>query len=182
MLWRGRSLGCGTAQKAAATEPSKIPQTCWNLLMWNSPILRGTRGIVLLSSWVWKDVNGWALEIGISCTYSNPVVTGGWKHTHTHTSLSTSTHSGNTLLCKETIQGRSTTSGQILFSTIMQQPSPWDSLSEIRLTMQHSRRNRFDQTAWQNQAQYSFWISTTNIGIGVQSNSQEMAPSANASY
>ncbi len=41
----------------------------------------GTRGIVLLSSWVWKDVNGWALEIGISCTYSNPVVTGGRKHT-----------------------------------------------------------------------------------------------------
>jgi hypothetical protein len=52
--------------------------------MWNSPFLRGTRGIVLLNSWVWKDVNGWALEIGISCTYSNPVVTGGWKkNTHT---------------------------------------------------------------------------------------------------
>jgi hypothetical protein len=44
----------------------------------------GTRGIVLLSSQVWKDVNGWALEIGISCTYSNPVVTGGRKHTHTN--------------------------------------------------------------------------------------------------
>jgi hypothetical protein len=25
----------------------------------------------------------WYLEIGISCTYSNPVVTGGRKHTHT---------------------------------------------------------------------------------------------------
>jgi hypothetical protein len=49
----------------------------------NSPFLRGTRGVVLLSSWVWKDVNGWALEMGISCTYSNPVVTGGQKHTHT---------------------------------------------------------------------------------------------------
>ncbi len=49
----------------------------------NSPFLGGTRGIVLLSSRVWKDVNGWALEIGISCTYSNPVVTGGRKHTHT---------------------------------------------------------------------------------------------------
>jgi hypothetical protein len=49
----------------------------------NSPFLEGTRGIVLLSSRVWKDVNGWALEIGISCTYSNPVVTGGRKHTHT---------------------------------------------------------------------------------------------------
>ncbi len=48
----------------------------------NSPFLRGTRGVVLLSSRVWKDVNGWALEIGISCTYSNPVVTGGQKHTH----------------------------------------------------------------------------------------------------
>jgi hypothetical protein len=36
--------------------------------------------------------------------------------------------------------------------------------------------------AWQNQAQYSFKISTTNIVIGVQSNPQEMAPSANASY
>jgi hypothetical protein len=46
--------------------------------------LRGTGGIVLLSSWVWKDANGWALDIGISCTYSNPVITGGWKHTHTH--------------------------------------------------------------------------------------------------
>jgi hypothetical protein len=34
---------------------------------------------------VWKDVNGWALEIGISCTYSNPVITGGQKHTQTHT-------------------------------------------------------------------------------------------------
>ncbi len=49
--------------------------------------------------------------------------------------------------------------------------------------MQYSKRNRFDQTAWQNQAhQYSFKNFTTNIGIGVQSNSQEMAPSANASY
>ena len=66
--------------------------------------------------------------------------------------------------------------------TIMQQPSPWDTLSEIRLTKQYSKRNRFDQTAWQNQAQYSFKILTTNIVIGLQSNSQEMAPSANASY
>ncbi len=49
----------------------------------NSPFLGGTREIVLLSSQVWKNVNGWALEIGISCTYSNPVVTGGRKHTHT---------------------------------------------------------------------------------------------------
>ncbi len=48
--------------------------------------------------------------------------------------------------------------------------------------MQYSRRNRFDQTAWQNQAQYSFKILTTNIVIGVQSNFQEMVPSANASY
>jgi hypothetical protein len=53
---------------------------------------------------------------------------------------------------------------------------------EIRLTTQYSRRNRFNQTAWQNQAQYSFKILATNIGIGVQSNSQEMVPSANASY
>jgi hypothetical protein len=35
---------------------------------------------------------------------------------------------------------------------------------------------------WQNQAQYSFKTLTTNFVIGVQSNSQEMAPSANASY
>jgi hypothetical protein len=48
--------------------------------------------------------------------------------------------------------------------------------------MQYSKGNRFNQTAWQNQAQYSFKILTINIGIGVQSNSQEMAPSANASY
>ncbi len=54
-------------------EPSRVK---------NSPFLRGTGGVVLLSSRVWKDVNGWALEIGISCTYSNPVVTGGQKHTH----------------------------------------------------------------------------------------------------
>ncbi len=54
-------------------EPSRVQ---------NSPFLSGTRGVVLLSSRVWKDVNGWALEIGISCTYSNPVVTGGQKHTH----------------------------------------------------------------------------------------------------
>ncbi len=53
----------------------------------NSPFLGGTRGIVLLSSWVWKNVNGWALEIGISCTYSNPIVTGGRKHTHTYSSV-----------------------------------------------------------------------------------------------
>ncbi len=66
--------------------------------------------------------------------------------------------------------------------TIMQQPSPWDALLETRLTMQYSRRNRFDQTVWQNQAQYSFKILMTNCGIGVQSNSQKMAPSANASY
>ncbi len=47
--------------------------------------------------------------------------------------------------------------------TIMQQPSPWDALLEDRLTMQdRSRRNRFDQTAWQNQAQYSFQILMTN--------------------
>ncbi len=66
--------------------------------------------------------------------------------------------------------------------TIMQQPSPWDALLEIRLTTQDSRRNRFNQTPGQNQAQYIFKISTTNIGIGVQLNSQEMVPSANASY
>ncbi len=52
--------------------------------------------------------------------------------------------------------------------TIMQQPSPWDTLLEIRLTMWYGKRNRFDQTAWQNQAQHSFKISTTNCGIGVQ--------------
>jgi hypothetical protein len=45
-----------------------------------------------------------------------------------------------------------------------------------------SRRHRFNQMAWQNQAQYSFKILMSNCVIGVQSNSQEMAPSANASY
>ncbi len=40
--------------------------------------------------------------------------------------------------------------------TIMQQPTPWDALLEVRLTMHdRSRRNRFNQTAWQNQAHYS---------------------------
>ncbi len=97
-------------------------------------------------------------------------------------STSTSCHSGNTFLCKETIQCRSTTSWWILTLTIMQQPSPWDTLSEKRLTTQYSRRNRFNQTTWQNQAQYSFKILMTNCGIGVQLNSQEMVPSANASY
>jgi hypothetical protein len=48
--------------------------------------------------------------------------------------------------------------------------------------MQYSKRKRFDQTAWQNQAQHSFKILKTNIVIGVKSNSQEMTPSANASY
>ncbi len=66
--------------------------------------------------------------------------------------------------------------------TIMQQPSPWDALLEIRLTTQYSKRNRFNQTEWQNQAQYFFKILTNNIVVGVQSNSQEMAPSAIASY
>jgi hypothetical protein len=50
------------------------------------------------------------------------------------------------------------------------------------LTMQYSRRNRFNQMAWQNQAQYSFKILTTNIVMGVQLNSQKMVPSANTSY
>ncbi len=55
--------------------------------------------------------------------------------------------------------------------TTMQQPSPWDALLEKRLTMQdRSRRNRFNQTAWQNQAQYYFRISMTNSVIGVQWN------------
>jgi hypothetical protein len=36
--------------------------------------------------------------------------------------------------------------------------------------------------AWQNQAQYSFKILMTDCVIGVQSNFQEMVPSANASY
>ena len=48
------------------------------------------------------------------------------------------------------------------------------------MAIQYSKRNRFNQTAWQNQAQYSLLM--TNIVIGVESNSQEMAPSANASY
>ncbi len=67
----------------------------------NSPFLRGTRGIVLLSSRVWKDVNGWALEIGISCTYSNPVVTGGRKHTHTPKRTSWGSSSLSNLLLEE---------------------------------------------------------------------------------
>jgi hypothetical protein len=50
------------------------------------------------------------------------------------------------------------------------------------LTTQYSKRNRFNQMAWQNQAQYSFKILTTNCGFGVQLKSQEMAPSANANY
>ncbi len=54
-------------------EPSRVK---------NSLFFRGTRRVVLLSSRAWKDINSWALEIGISCTYSNPVVTGGEKHTH----------------------------------------------------------------------------------------------------
>ncbi len=67
--------------------------------------------------------------------------------------------------------------------TIMQQTSPWDALLEERLTTQdRSRRNRFCKMAWQNQAQYSFQILMTNCVIGVQSNSQEMAPSANVGY
>ncbi len=67
--------------------------------------------------------------------------------------------------------------------TVMQQPSPWDALLEERFTTQdRSRQNRFNQVAWQNQAQYFFQIVMTNGVIGVQSNSQEMAPSANASY
>ncbi len=65
--------------------PRSLPRYCKPVGTFsceNSPFWGGTRGIVLLNSRVWKDVNGWALEIGISCTYSNPVVTGGRKHTH----------------------------------------------------------------------------------------------------
>ena len=98
-------------------------------------------------------------------------------------STSTSRHSGNTLLCKETIQFHSTTSGRIL---IPQYYATTFSLSRTlgdRLTTQdRSRRNRFNQMAWENQAQYTFKILMTNCVIGVQSNSQEMVPSAKASY
>ncbi len=98
-------------------------------------------------------------------------------------STSTSCHSGNTLLHNETIQCHSTTSGQKLISHYNATTSPWDALLEKRLTMQDwSRRNKFDQTALQNQAQYSFKLLMTNCVIGVQLNSQEMVPSANASY
>ncbi len=49
--------------------------------------------------------------------------------------------------------------------TIMQQPSPWDAFSVDRLTTQdRSRRNRFNQMAWQNQAQYSFQIFDDQLG------------------
>ncbi len=70
----------------------------------NSPFLRGTREVVLLSSWVWKDVNGWALEIGIACTYSNPVVTGGQKHTHTHTHTHTHQEETSAFLERKNVQ------------------------------------------------------------------------------
>ncbi len=60
-------------------------------------------------------------------------------------STSTSCHSGNTLLCKETIQCRSTTSGLIVIPHYNDTPSPWDTLLEMRLTTQYSRRNRFDK-------------------------------------
>ena len=125
----------------------------------------------------WRSSNAFTLSCLVMIIF---ICTFPW--TWMSLSTSTSCHSGNTFLCKETIQCHSTTSGQILFSTIMQQPSSWDALLEIRLAKQYSKRNRFDQMAQQNQAQYSFKILTTNIGIGVQSNSQEMAPSANASY
>ncbi len=76
-LWNCQKSSCHGAflDTTNPLEPSHVK---------NSPFLGGTRGIVLLSSRVWKDVNDWVLEIGISCTYSNPVITGGRKHTHTH--------------------------------------------------------------------------------------------------
>ncbi len=95
----------------------------------------------------------------------------------------TSCHSGNTLLCKETIQCHSTTSALLLIlhynaTTLSLRCTLGDKIDNTILQKKQIQPNGF----WQNQAQYSFKILTTNIVIGVQSNFQEMAPSANASY
>ncbi len=43
----------------------------------------GTRGVVLLSSRVWKDVKRLGTRDWYLMPYSSPVITGGQKHTHT---------------------------------------------------------------------------------------------------
>ncbi len=142
----------------------------FNKLFWSS-----SSGTCALS---WRSSNLFTLSclgmIIFICTFLWSLMT---------LSTSTSCHSGKTLLCKETIQCHSLPQDKYWSLTIMQQPSPWDALSEKRLTVQdRSRRNRFDQRVWKNQALYSFEFSMTNCVIGVQLNSQEMAPSVNASY
>ncbi len=69
----------------------------------------------------------------------------------------TSCHSGNTFCVRKQFSATVLPQYKYWSLNIMQQPSPWDALSEKRSTMQdRSRRNRFNQKAWQNQARYSF--------------------------
>ncbi len=52
----------------------------------NSPLLRGTKGVVLLSPRVWKGCHRLGTRDWYLMHYSNPFVTVGQKHTHTVTS------------------------------------------------------------------------------------------------
>ncbi len=76
---------------------SKILWARWNLLMWYSPLSRGTRGVVLLSPRVWKGCHCLGTRDRYLMHYSNPFVNGGQKDTHIH-----SAHPSNdvqTLFC-----------------------------------------------------------------------------------
>jgi hypothetical protein len=56
---------------------------------------RGTRGVVLLSSRVWKGCHCLGTRDWYLMHHSNPFITGGQKHTHTHTH----THNSQTKEC-----------------------------------------------------------------------------------
>ncbi len=79
-------------------------------------------------------------------------------------------------------QCRSTTTGLLLIPHYNATTLPLRRTLGDKIDNAIQQKKQIQPNGWQNQAQYSFKILTTNIVIGVQSNSQEMAPSANASY
>ncbi len=98
-------------------------------------------------------------------------------------STSTSCHSGNTLLCKETIQCLSTTSGRILIPHY----------NTTTLSLRHTLGDKIDNARekqkkqiWPNGMAESSTVLFQNFDDQlcnwVQLNSQEMVPSINASY
>ena len=73
--WRDKLLGCETAhQKLPRSPRSEILQTRWKL--------PGSRGEVLLSPRVWRELHHLSTRDWYLKPYSNSDVTGGQDHTH----------------------------------------------------------------------------------------------------